>query len=301
MSPGAPLETAPLLIIVSLVVFALLARGALHFFLGVHVAERIGGDHNAALGIEYGGYFLGVLLVAGSVLEGFPGAGGTAGMPAGTSLPVDLSIALQAGAYGVFGIIALALFGRLGFRLLLRSNIVAGVRANNPAAGLVAAGGHISTALVIAGALSGESTGGDFPVAGIFLSIGLAALWGITYLYRFITRYDDATEITNGNVAAALSYAGMMVAIGMIVGHAINGDFTDYATSLRLCGRALLSVIILYPVRQFIVQGILLGGGFRVYGGRLDEEISHDGNIGAGAVEAATYIGAAVLALQVGY
>ena len=36
-------------------------------------------------------------------------------------------------------------------------------------------------------------------------------------------------------------------------------------------------------VRQFIVQGILLGAGFRVYGGRLDEEISHDGNTGAGA------------------
>jgi uncharacterized membrane protein YjfL (UPF0719 family) len=282
--------TLALAVLTALVLFAVLARAALHFFLRVHVAERIGGDHNAALGFEYAGYFLGVLLITGSVLGGIPEAGITAG---------NWSYALRAGGYGVFGIIALAVFGRLGFRFLIRSDIAAGVRANNPAAGLVAAGGQISTALVIGGALSGESTGGDFSVAGIFLAIGLVALWGITYVYRFITRYDDSTEITNGNAAAALSYAGMMVAIGIIVGHAVNGDFTDYPTSLRLCGRALLAVLILYPVRQFIVQGILLGSGFRLYGGRLDDEISRDGNTGAGAVEAAAYIAAALLALQV--
>ena len=298
MNAGGQMEIA-LIVIIALVAFAVLARLALHFFMGVRVAERIGGDHNAALGIEYAGYFLGILLITGSVLEGIPEPAAASVIPGATAF--DWSIAVRLAAYGVFGIIALALFGQLGFRLLIRSNIVAGVRANNPASGLVAAGGHISAALVIAGALSGESTGGDFSVAGVFLAIGLVALWGITYVYRFITRYDDATEITNGNTAAALSYAGMMIAIGIIVGHAVNGDFTDYATSLRLCGKALLSVLILYPVRQFIVQGILLGGGFRLYGGRLDEEISRDGNIGAGAVEAATYIAAALLALQVGY
>ena len=300
MNTDCPAETA-LVLIISLVVFAVLARGALHLLLGVRVAEKIGKGHDAALGIEYAGYFLGVLLIAGSVLEGISPTGRPGMQPAGGIPAGDLSYALQAGAYGVFGIIALAVLGKLGFRLLIRSNIVAGVRANNPAAGVVAAGGHISTALVIAGAFSGENSGGDFSVAAVFLVIGVAALWGITYFYRFITRYDDATEITNGNVAAALSYAGMMIAIGMIVGHAISGDFADYATSLRLCGKALLSVLILYPVRQFIVQGILLGAGFRVYGGRLDEEISHDGNTGAGAVEAAAYIAAALLALHLGF
>jgi len=297
MNTGAPAEiNLILIVVVSIVVFALLARMALHLFLRVHVAERIGRGHDAALGIEYAGYFLGVLLIAGSVLDGIQGAGEAAGLSSG-----DWSSLIQAGAYGLFGIIALALFGRLGFRFLVRSDIVAGVRANNPAAGVVAAGGHVSTALVIAGALSGDSAGGDFITALVFVAIGLMGLWGVTYAHRFITSYDDATEITNGNVAAALSYAGMMVAIGIIVGHAINGDFTDYSTALRLCGRALLAVLILYPVRQFIVQGILVGGGFRLYGGKLDDEISRDGNVGTGAVEAASYIAAALLALQVGF
>lgn len=298
MNIGSTAEIS-LAIAASVVLFALLARAALHFFLRLHVSEQIGGNHNAALGIEYGGYFLGVLLIAGSVLGGLSKAGG--GMPGAAPPVFEWMHALVLGGYGVFGVLALALFGRLGFRLLIRSNLVAGVRANNPAAGIVAAGGHVATALVIAGALSGDSSGGDFSVAGIFLVIGLVALWVITYLYRFITRYDDSTEITNGNVAAALSYAGMMIAIGIIVGHAINGDFTDYSTSLRLTGKALLSVLILYPVRQFIVQGILLGSGFRLYGGRLDNEISRDGNTGAGSVEAAAYIASALLALQVGY
>ncbi len=297
MSNGTPLEIA-LIVAIALVVFALLARTALHFFMHVHVAERIGGDHNAALGIEYAGYFLGVLLIAGSVLQGIPGTGS---LPIAGVSPDMWTYVLAIAGYGVFGILALALFGRIGFRLIIRSNIPGGVRANNPAAGIVACGGHIATALVIAGALSGESTGGDFSVAGIFLLIGLVALWGITYVYRFITRYDDSTEITNGNVAASLSYAGMMTAIGIVVGHAVTGNFIDYATSLRMCGKALLLVLLLYPVRQFIVQGILLGGGFRLYGGRLDDEISRDGNTGAGAVEAAAYIAAALFAVEVGF
>jgi uncharacterized membrane protein YjfL (UPF0719 family) len=298
MSYGAPTEIA-LIVGIALVVFALLARAALHFFLGVQVAERIAGGHNAALGIEYAGYFLGVLLIAGSVLEGISQSVSGPGIPGATA--GVWTYTLQIAGYGIFCIIALALFGRVGFRLIIRSNIVAGVRANNPAAGVVAAGGHIATALVIAGGLSGESSGGDFSVAAIFLVIGLIALWGITYAYRFITKYDDATEITNGNVAAALSYAGMMIAIGAVVGHAINGNFIDYTISLRMCGRALLLVLLLYPVRQFIVQGILLGGAFRLHGGRLDDEISRDGNIGAGAVEASAYIAAALFAIQVGF
>jgi uncharacterized membrane protein YjfL (UPF0719 family) len=301
MNNAAPAELA-LFVIASLVIFAGLARLALHFFLHVNVAEKIGEEHNAALGIEYAGYFLGVLFIAGSVLDGLPEPVASGGGDAGGMFSSGFwSNALQAGTYGVFGIIALAIFGHLGFRLIIRSNIVAGVRANNPAAGIVAAGGHISAALVIAGVLSGDSAGGDFSVAGVFLVIGIAALWGITYVHRFVTRYDDAREITNGNVAAALSYAGMMIAIGIIVGHAVNGDFSDYATSLGLCGKALLSILILYPVRQFVVQGILLGDGFRLYGGRLDDEISRDGNVGAGAVEAAAFIAAALFALQVGY
>ena len=298
---AGPIDFLPaIVVIVALFVFAALARLALHLFLRVHVAERIGGDHNAALGYEYAGYFLGVLLVAGSVLDGIAGSEPFAGLPAAGGGADVWTYAIRAGIYGLFGILVLALFGRLGFRVLLKTNIVAGVRANNPSAGIVAAGGHVAVALVIAGALSGNSEGGDFGVAGVFLALGLVALWGITYLYRFITKYDDSQEITNGNVAAALSYAGMMIAIGMIVGRALNGDFTDYATSLSLCGKGLLFVLILYPVRQFIVQGILLGGGFTLHGGRLDREISRDQNTGAGAVEAAAYIAAAVVALQIG-
>lgn len=294
---AGPIDFLPaIVVIVALFVFAALARLALHLLLRVHVAERIGGDHNAALGYEYAGYFLGVLIVAGSVLAGITsGRAGTAGVTADV-----WTHALQAGLYGLFGILVLALFGRLGFRVILKTDLVAGVRANNPSAGIVAAGGHVAVALVIAGALSGDSTGGDPGVAGVFLALGLVALWGITYLYRFITKYNDSQEITHGNVAAGLSYAGMMIAIGMIVGRALNGDFTDYATSISLCGKALLFVLVLYPVRQFIVQGILLGGGFTLYGGKLDREISRDQNTGAGAVEAAAYIAAAVVALQVG-
>jgi uncharacterized membrane protein YjfL (UPF0719 family) len=287
--------------IVVLIALAFLARFVQHRIWKEPVAGGRLRDRTLASNIEYAGYFLGVLLVAGSVVSGVSlGDRTVTTLIDNGSLSVT-AYALRIAVYGIFGVLVLALFARLGLRVLVRTDIARGVLANNPAAGIVAAGGHISTALVIAGAVAGDSEGGDFSVTVIFLLAGLAALWLITYAYRFVTGYNDAREITNGNVAAALSYSGLMVSVGMIVGHSLEGNFVDYATSLTLFSKALLVVVVLYPIRQFIVQGILLGGGFRLYGGLLDDEISHGRNTGAGAVEAAAYIASAILAIHLGY
>ena len=48
-------------------------------------------------------------------------------------------------------------------------------------------------------------------------------------LFR-LTSYDDVQEILYVP-ALAMSYAGLMIAIGIIVGHAAKGDFVDYVSS----------------------------------------------------------------------
>ena len=211
------------------------------------------------------------------------------------------SFAITIGCYGLVGVLVLLFLGQVGVHLLLHLNIKAAVRSNNIAAAVVVASIYLSGAFVIAGVFSGENEGGDGMVAFVFLAAGLCALFLLTYLYRFITSYSDAKEIKADNVAASLSYGGMMIALGLIIGHAVEGNFIDYPTSGLLFGKALLAVLVLYLVRQILVQGILLGEGFRFYGGHLDEEISTAHNSGAGAVEAATYLAAAMLAIHLGY
>ena len=73
-----------------------------------------------------------------------------------------------------------------------------------------------------------------------------------------------------------------------------------WSTSLLLYGEALLLSVAFWPVRQLVVQGLLVGGGLHLRGGALDEGISRGRNVGLGALEAAAYIATALLVTRLG-
>ena len=60
-------------------------------------------------------------------------------------------------------------------------------------------------------------------------------------------------------------------------------------------GLALLLNLVFYPVRQLVVQTVLLGGAPTLRGGRLDVAIGHERNVGMGALEAVAYVATALL------
>lgn len=268
--------------IVGLLVMARLVN---QFFMKERLTEALTSRDNAALGVSLSGYLFGVLMITTDVLSG-PGHGDW------TRDAVWVTV------YGAGGIAFLAFVGTVELRLILSGNALKSVRNGNVAAGIVTAGSYVSTSLIIAATVSGESLGGTFLTAVVFFVIGQATLLLVTYLFRFLTSYKDSEEVMNGNVAAALSYAGLMIAVAVVVSHAIRGEFVDYQSSLIGYGWSLVVVVALYPIRQFLIQGLLLGCGFKPYGGRLDEEISRDRNFSAGILEAATYLGAALLATR---
>ncbi|MFZ4620657.1 MAG: DUF350 domain-containing protein [Bacteroidota bacterium] len=282
--------------VLSFFLFAALARAVQQMMWKVRASQLLTGDDADAAGIAYAGYYFGVLVVSTAVLDG--------GQHIAASSSETFSLApylFSIVFHGAIGITALALLGKAGLHLLVKTNITAGIKANNIAAGITAAAAYVSTGMVLAGPLSGENSGGDFSVTVLFLLIAVGTLWTVTYVFRFLTGYDDARQIAQGNTAAALSYAGMMTGSGMIIAHALNGDFTGYESSFILYGKSLIAVLLFYPVRQFLVQTILLGGPLKLYGGLLDDEVGERNNIGAGAVEAASYIIAAVIAIRLGY
>jgi uncharacterized membrane protein YjfL (UPF0719 family) len=286
-----------LIVAVTLVALAYLARLAFRLLWSTSPPDGTRSGRNPAQSIEFGGYYAGVLVIAGAVLAGV--ATVSADASGGRYLAVREGTAARVLLLGTLGVVLLALLGRLGLRLIIRARIHGAVAGENLAAGVVAGGAHLATALVIASVMSGDTSGGDAVTLLVFFATGMLTLWLFTSLFRFITRYDDAHEIADGNVAAALSYAGMMVAVALIVGHALQGDFVDYPTSFILYGKALAAVLFLYPVRQVVVQGILLDGGWHFRGGHLDDEIEHARNVGVSVVEAASYLATATLAIRV--
>ena len=133
----------------------------------------------------------------------------------------------------------------------------------------------------------------------VFFALGQLALLGMTYVFRWLTAYDDVQEIAAGNVAAGLALAGLLVAMGVVVGQAVSGAYTGLVNSLLSFLLALLVVVVFYPVRQLVVQCLIMGGPVRWRGILLDNEIAQDKNVAAGLLEAMAYLSTALFVTYV--
>jgi uncharacterized membrane protein YjfL (UPF0719 family) len=239
-------------------------------------------DDNAARGLVRAGFVCGAAFVAASAIRG---------CVHGVDWKADL---LWTTVFGGSALLLLAAVGFLGIRVLLRARLPEEIARGNMAAG-VAAGAHFAaTGLVIAQCLYGDDIA-TLGVSIVFFVIAQATLHLFVVLFRSLTLYAEDQEIMGENVAAALSYAGAMLAIAIIVGHATAGTFSGWGTSLRAYGMALASALVLYPVRQLLVQTLMLRQPFALRGGGLDRLVAQQRNVGVSAVEAVSYLAAAVL------
>ena len=235
-----------------------------------------------ALALVDAGYVLGVFLVSGALVGG---------AVKGESLAEDLK---WLAIYGALAAVLFTVTSRLGARLLLGSRLPAELARGNLAAGVAVAGHTIATSVLVAANVGGD----DLEMIGVslaFFVLSQLALHGFVVLFRTLTSYDDAAEIEGGNVAAALSYAGITVALSVIIGHAAEGSFAGWADSLHGFATALVFCASLYLVRQVVVQTLLCGARPSLWKGALDQAIGKDRDLGASALEAAAYLGTALL------
>lgn len=288
-------------IILSVFVCLTFALRLAHQFLFREREFTLSSNENTSAGIETAGYYFGIIIILGAALSSVSVQEKAITTLINNGTITYLSFAATTALFGVVGLSLHVFFGRLATSTLLNIAIRPAIESNTLSIGLVSAASYVSSAFVITGSISGFYQVESLLPTLIFLCIGIATLWILTYLFRFMTRYNDSVEICNGNTAAALSYSGIMIAISIIIRHAIEGEFVDYTTSLILYAKSLGIILFVYPIRQLIVQVILLRTPFYFYGGVLDEEIEQNQNISAGIIEASTYIASALLALSIGY
>jgi uncharacterized membrane protein YjfL (UPF0719 family) len=239
-------------------------------------------DHNAARGIVRAGFICGAAFVVTSAIRG---------CVHGEDWKADLLWTT------VFGGSALVLLGITGFvtvRVLLKSRLPAEIARGNVAAGVAAAVHFVASGLVIASCFYGDDVA-TLGVSILFFLIAQLTLNVFVALFRALTLYADDEEVIGENVAAAVSYAGAVLALAIVVAHAADGDFDGWGTSLRAYGVALASALVLYPVRQLLVQTMMLRQPFSMRGGALDRLVAQERNVGVSAVEALSYVAVAVL------
>ena len=241
---------------------------------------------NAARALLHGGDVFGIFLIAANIATGSMEE---------ESLAADV---LWVSAFGLIALLLFVLSSRLGVRVLLKSRMRAEIEGGNVAAGIAGGAHSLATGVIVASAVSGS----DLRTLGlslVFFALAQATLHALVLLFRLLTKYDDAEEILGGNVAAALSYAGLTVGVAIVVGQAAQGTFTGWGDSLLGYAKVLVWGAGFYVIRQLIVQTILLGS-FSLRGGTLDHEIARDRNVGMGAVEAMAYVATALVVLRLG-
>ena len=231
------------------------------------------------------------LLAAGEVLATFlVGAAVVKQNITGDSLRADLA---WTAAFGTLGLAMVLVVGGLSLRTLLHARLPTELARGNVAAGLAAASHVVATGILAARAVAGHS------LYAVGLALAFFALALVTHglfvaLFRALTTYDDAEQIVGENLAASLSYAGVTVAVAVLVARGLEGDFVGWTASLKGFAGVVAWCLALYPVRQLVVEGLLLGARPSLRGGALDRAIGTERSEGMAVLEATAYLGTAL-------
>jgi len=240
-------------------------------------------EDNPALGIAKAGYYLSVMVA----LSGLWIGSGTGDW-------------LEVRNFIVYGLLTLVLINISTLSVeycILRNykvyDLICGRR--NEAVGWALAGSYLGSAFILRGAISGDDIGLYWSVFEILVYYGLGqlALMVAGELFeRFHPSHHHALEV--GNSAGGLSFAGFLMAIGMIIGGMSKGTLHLNGPDLLLFAEYSLGAIAsLLVIRHYALPWLLSGGHC------LKEEIYADHNKAAGFILAFSTLGVAQLLLVI--
>ncbi|GAB1348922.1 DUF350 domain-containing protein [Ignavibacteriales bacterium] len=242
-----------------------------------NIKDELVEKDNFAFAIVFASYFAGVIISIGGVFFG-PSSG----------LVDDL---IDIGIYGILAIILLNISAYINDWFILRKIDAPKeiTEDRNAGTAVVLGASSIATGLVVSSAVSGE--GGSILTALAFWVVGQFSLILFSFLYQLITPYDYLKEIEQDNVAVGLGFAGILIAISIIINEAMFGDFPGWEKFGSDILIDLMIGIILLPLVRLLTDKVILPGK------RLSYEVQGQAipNIGAGLIEAFVYIGSALL------
>jgi len=232
---------------------------------------------NPALALSVAGYYAGLVFALGGSIVG-PSHGLIADL-------IDLIL------YGITAIVLLNLSWFVCDRFILKYFHVIDelIRDQNQGTGAVSCGVSIASGLIVYGAISGE--GGNIWTAIAFWIIGQVMLIFAGWMYTWMTPYSVHGEIERDNVAAGVSFAGALIAMGIIVGLSAEGDFESWKNDLPRFMYISAIGLVLLPIIRFLTDKVLFPTR------TITDEIANQEipNVGVAYIEAFSYIAAAFI------
>lgn len=232
---------------------------------------------NFAMALTIGGYFLGLVIALGGVLSG-----------ESRGLVDDV---LDFAFYSVIALVLLNISGWINDKLMLHEfdNDKEIVEDQNPGTGAVQGANYVANGLILFGAMSGQ---GDLITALAFWALGQVALLLVTRVYDLIVPYKLHDQIEKDNVAVGVAFAGVLVGFGNLIRFATMGDFISWQVNFVNFAWTMGFGLLLLPLLRVVVDKVFLPGE-----SLTDELVNQEKpNVGAGLIEAITYIAVSFLA-----
>ena len=234
---------------------------------------------NTAFALAFVGFLSGVLVIIGSAIEG-PSDG----------LWYDVhSIA----HYGLVGIVLLIISqwfcNRWVFNKVNLSTEI--LRDQNTGAGAIQAAFALAGGLIASASISGDNHHviPDWASVLLYWSLGMVILWLALKIYFGLLKFNVQDQIERDNVAVGIASSGLILAVAILIQFALRGDFHGWDVLAEDLLFDLGLGLILLPFARLIADKILLPGQ------SLSDELLQDKpNIGAGFIEAFSYIGMAL-------
>lgn len=232
---------------------------------------------NLAMAITIAGYMLGLVFAIGGIMSG-PSNG----------LGNDL---FDIFFFGLFAVVLLNIAGVLNDKVMLYKfdNVKEIVDDRNAGTGAIVGGNYMAVGLIFAGAFSGQD--GDLVSGCAFWLLGQVVLILISKVYNLAVKFDLHDEVERDNVAVGVAFAGILIATGNILRIGTSGDFESWQDNL--IGFAAYSAmgLVILPLLRVATDRLLLPGA------RLTDELVNQDhpNVGAGLIEATSYISASLL------
>jgi uncharacterized membrane protein YjfL (UPF0719 family) len=233
---------------------------------------------NPAVAIALVGYYMGLVTALSGVLA----------KPA-TSVLERLNTLV---GYGAIAILLMLVGAWVSDRLILRHFDSAREiqQEQNIGAAAVEAGLHVANGLILSAALAGQS--GNWWVGILCWAMGIAVLVGVSFAYSAVAAYNVFREIRKrNNPAAGVALAGLLIATGNVVAVAFSPEFQTWPVSLWEYSLLLVMGLIALAMIRWVADLILVPGV------KISDEIVNQTipNIGAGLIEAFSYIAGSLL------
>jgi uncharacterized membrane protein YjfL (UPF0719 family) len=247
----------------------------------IDINDELVEQDNLAFAIAHTGYFVGLVIVIGAVITG-PSKG-------------LLNDVIEISIYSLLSIFLMILSAKLNDKIIFpKFNFYDEIiRDRNIGAGAIEAANMIGCAIIISGAMQGET---DDILTGvisvlIFWAVGQLILLLTSWVYNLITPYDFHEKIEEDNVAVGIGFSGAFIAISIIISYSISHPFYGILDStVDILFHTIIGLLLL-PMLRFLTDRVLLPGQ-----NITDEIVNQEHpNIGAGVIEAFSYIGGALL------